>query len=141
MQRLLNSLFLVFLCTATFAQSGKIIGVWLTADKSAKVEIYISRNQYEGKIVWLKEPNNPISGKPWLDEQNENPSKRKEPLMGSLTLWGFNYDDEEYINGRVYDSRDGKIYSGKLWLTDNNTLCMRGYVGIFYSTEIWTRVQ
>lgn len=141
MQRLSSTLLFVLLCTAAFAQSEKITGIWLTADKSAKVEIYNSKNQFEGKIIWLKEPNDPTTGKPWLDKENEISIQKTLPLMGSLTLWGFKYDDDEYIDGKVYDSRDGKVYSGKLWLEDVNTLCMRGYIGLFYSTEIWSRVK
>ena len=141
MQRLFSFVFCVLLSTTLFAQADNIIGKWLTEDKEAKVEIYKSNNFYYGKIVWLKEPNNPKTGKPWLDEQNENPSKKLQPLMGSLTLLGFKFDDGEYTEGKVYDSRDGKTYTGKLWLTDNNTLKMRGYVGIFYSTETWIRIK
>ena len=141
MQRLFSFVFCVLLSTTLFAQADNIIGKWLTEDKEAKVEIYKSNNLYYGKIVWLKEPNNPKTGKPWLDEQNENPSKKLQPLMGSLTLLGFKFDAGEYTEGKVYDSRDGKTYTGKLWLTDNNTLKMRGYVGFFYSTETWIRIK
>ncbi len=141
MQRLFSFVFFVLSGATTFAQSDNILGAWLTGDKSAHVEIYKSNNQFMGKIIWLKEPNNPKTGKPWLDEQNENPSRKIQPLLGSLTLWGFKFDDGEYTKGKVYDSRDGKTYTGKLWLTDNNTLKMRGYVGFFYSTETWIRIK
>ena len=109
MQRLFSFVFCVLLSTTLFAQADNIIGKWLTEDKEAKVEIYKSNNLYYGKIVWLKEPNNPKTGKPWLDEQNENPSKKLQPLMGSLTLLGFKFDAGEYTEGKVYDSRDGKL--------------------------------
>lgn len=141
MQRLISFVFFVLLGMTTFAQSDNIIGTWLTGDKSAHVEIYKSNNHFMGKIIWLKEPNNPQTGKLWLDEQNEKTSNKMKLLIGSLTLWGFNFDDGEYTEGKVYDSRDGKTYSGKLWLTDNSTLKLRGYVGIFYNTETWIRIK
>jgi len=141
MQRLFSFFFFVLIGATTFAQSDNIIGTWLTGDKGAHVKIYKSNNQFMGKIIWLKDPNNPKTGKPWLDEQNEDPSKRLQPLIGSLILWGFTFDDGEYTQGKVYDSRNGETYTGKLWLTDNNTLKMRGYVGFFYSTETWIRIK
>jgi uncharacterized protein (DUF2147 family) len=132
---------LSLLSIAIFAQADNVIGTWLTEDKEAHVEISKTNNVYYGKIVWLKDPNNPKTGKPWLDEKNKDVNKRKLPLLGSKMLWGFTYDDGEYVNGKVYDSRNGATYSGKLWLEDKNTLNMRGYWGIFYSTETWTRVK
>ena len=53
----------------------------------------------------------------------------------------LNLDDDEYVSGKVYDSRDGKTYDGKLWLSENNSLKMRGYVGVFFKTETWTRIK
>ena len=125
----------------TFAQADNIIGIWLTQDKGAKVEIYKSNNQYFGKIVWLKDAVNTKTGKPWLDNQNPDATKRNLPLIGTMIIWNFNYSNVEYIGGKVYDSRNGKIYSGKLWLADNNTLKMRGYWGVFYNTETWKKLN
>jgi uncharacterized protein (DUF2147 family) len=141
MQKVFILIFSLFLATSVNAQADKIIGTWLTQDKEAQVEIYKSNNLYFGKITWFKQPNDPKTNKPWLDEKNQDPKKRTQPLLGSTMLWNFQFDDDEYIGGNVYDSRDGKTYTGKLWLTDNNTLKMRGYVGVFYSTETWTRVK
>jgi uncharacterized protein (DUF2147 family) len=56
-------------------------------------------------------------------------------------LYGFTFDDNEYKGGNVYDAREGKTYSGKLWMDDANTLSMRGYWGPFFKTEKWKRVQ
>jgi len=141
MQKLLILIFSLFLATSVNAQADKIIGTWLTQDKETQVEIYKSNNLYFGKITWFKQPNDPKTNKPWLDDKNPDPKKRTQPQLGSTMLWNFKFDDDEYIGGKVYDSRDGKTYTGKLWLTDNNTLKMRGYVGIFYSTETWIRIK
>ncbi len=141
MKKYLSIVILSFISLTAFPQSDNIIGTWLTEDKEAHVKIYKTNNIYYGKIIWLKKPNDPDTGKPWLDKENEAVSKRKLPLMGSKMLWGFKYDDGEYVDGSVYDSRDGAIYSGKLWLEDKNILKMRGYWGFFYSTETWTRVS
>ena len=137
---LISSIFVLF-STMAFAQADNIIGTWLTQDKGAKVEIYNSNNQYFGKIIWLKDAVNSKTGKPFLDDKNPDVSKRSLPLIGSMILWKFNYSNNEYVGGNVYDSRNGKIYSGKLWLEDNNTLKMRGYWGVFYNTETWKKIN
>jgi uncharacterized protein (DUF2147 family) len=141
MKTLLFTLLNIYLCSITFAQSDNIIGVWFTQDYGAKVEIYKTNNLYYGKIIWLKNPVNSKTGKPLLDDKNPDASKRKLPLIGSKILWNFKYLNNEYIDGNVYDSRNGKIYSGKLWLEDNNTLKMRGYWGMLYNTETWKKIN
>lgn len=141
MKKLVCIAILCLMSAPIFAQADNIVGTWLTEDKEARVKIYRSNNTYYGKIVWLKNPNDPDTGKPWLDKENEDANKRKLPILNSKMLWGFKYDDGEYVDGSVYDSRDGATYSGKLWLENKNTLNMRGYWGFFFSTETWTRVN
>lgn len=142
MKRLLSILFLVFIATSVFAQADKILGVWLSQDKKAHVEIYKNAGgQYFGKIIWLSEPNDPATGKPKVDAKNPDASKRNNPLLGSLTFLNFTYVDGAYTGGKIYDCRDGKTYTGKLWLNDDGTLSMRGYIGFLYSTEKWTRIK
>ena len=140
-KRYFLAIMLALMSTVIFAQADAIIGTWLTADKEAHVEIYKIGNTYYGKIIWLKTENDPDTQKPWLDKENKNTSKRALPLLGSKMLWGFHYKNGEYNNGKVYDSRDGATYAGKLWLTNKNSLKMRGYWGFFFSTEVWTRVK
>ena len=122
MQKLLILIYSLFLVTWVNAQANKIIGTWLSQDEETQVEIYKSNNLYFGKISWSKQPN--------------DPKKRTQPQLGSTMLWNFKFDDDKYIGRKVYDSRDGKTYTEKLWPIDNNTLKMRGYVGIFYSTKL-----
>jgi len=141
MKRFFCLTILSFLTTTIFAQADKILGTWLTEDKEAHIKIYKSNDLYYGKIVWLKEPNNPKTETAWLDEQNKDESKRKLPLLGANMLWDFMHRNNEYVKGSVYDSRNGAIYSGKLWLENPNTLKMRGYWGFFYSTETWTKLN
>lgn len=142
MKRLFSILSFIFISTSVFAQADKILGTWLSADKKAHVEIYKTNSgAYYGKIIWLAEPNDPVTGKPKLDSKNPDVAKRSQTILGSLTFINFTYDDEEYTGGKIYDCRDGKMYTGKLWLNSDGTLSMRGYIGFLYSTETWTRVK
>lgn len=141
MKRILIILSLIFISLPIFAQADKILGTWLSADKKAHVEMYKSNNIYYGKISWLSQPNDLVTGKPQLDTKNPDVSKRSQPVLGLILFNNFTYEDGEYVGGKIYDVRDGKIYTGKLWLNEDGTLSMRGYIGFLYSTETWTRLK
>ncbi len=141
MKRLLSIVSLILIATASFAQADKLLGTWMTADKKAHIEMYKSNDIYYGKIVWLAEPNDPATGKPKVDSKNPDVSKRSQPILGSIIFLNFKYDDEEYIDGKIYDAREGKTYTGKLWINSDGKLSMRGYIGFLYSTETWTRFK
>jgi len=52
---------------ATAVSANDIVGVYWTADKEAKVKIFLASNgKYSGKTVWMKEPNN-ADGSPKTD--------------------------------------------------------------------------
>jgi len=140
MKRLFSILLFLLMGTHVFAQADKIIGTWLTADKKAHVEMYKTNDIYYGKITWLTEPND-AAGKPKLDSKNPDASKRSQTILNSLIFYNFKYEDGEYTGGKIYDCREGKIYTGKLWINSDGTLSMRGYIGFLYSTETWTRLK
>jgi uncharacterized protein (DUF2147 family) len=137
----------IFITTAMhlFAQNKAtdVIGIWLTpGDNSAKIEIYKVGEKFYGKIVWMKNPN--INGKPKLDSNNPNSSKRNTPRLGLEIMKGFTFNDsDEWKGGNIYDPESGKTYSGYMYLKDRNTLKLRGYVGFSFlgRTETWIRTD
>ncbi|WP_373514808.1 DUF2147 domain-containing protein [Persicitalea sp.] len=121
-----------------------VIGTWLTGSKKGRVQIYKQGNAYFGKIVWLQEPNDPKTGNPKTDISNPNPKKRDQPLLGLVNLRDFRYDgDNVWDEGKIYDPENGKEYSCKMTLRDDNTLDVRGYVGfsLLGRTDTWQRVK
>jgi len=133
-------LFLVISCISL--GQNQIIGKWLTQDKDAYVELYQQKGKFYGKIVWIKEPNNK-NGKPKIDDKNPNQALRNTPILGLIFLKDFVYnaEDKEWADGSIYDPKSGKTYKSTVWLEDNNTLNVRGYLGFIYSTSVWTRVK
>jgi uncharacterized protein (DUF2147 family) len=92
--------------------------------------------------VWLKNPND--NGKPKVDKNNPDNSKRNQSVVGLLILKEFKFDgDDEWEDGDIYDPESGKTYSCYLSLKDKHNLKVRGYVGIslFGRTEVWTRTN
>lgn len=132
---------LVVTVNYAYAQKDRVEGFWLNQEKEAKIEIYKARNgKFYGKIVWLKEPNR--DGKPKTDINNPKESLRSQPLIGLLILKAFEKDgDKIYEDGTIYDPKNGKTYSCKITYESNNTLSIRGYVGISMlgRTTTWTR--
>lgn len=120
-------------CTA----QSSITGEWFTGEKNAKVEIYQEGDIYQGKIVWLEEPTYD-DGTPKKDKQNPKAKLQDRPIIGLNMLKGFTKDDDVWKGGTIYDPNNGKSYKCTMWLEDGK-LKVRGYVGIFYRTEQWTR--
>jgi len=119
-----------------------ILGLWLSEEKDGVIEVTKDGELYQGHLVWIKELADGTK-KEILDKENPDESKRGRSLQGIKLFYGFNYDDEEWNNGSIYDPKSGKTYSSFLELKDENTLKLRGYVGIplFGRTSIWTRVK
>jgi uncharacterized protein (DUF2147 family) len=118
----------------------EILGEWLTDKDEAVVEIYRCGELYCGKIVGLKEPENP-DGTEKLDTENPEESKRDRPIIGLVIVWDFRYqDDGSWVDGRIYDPDNGKTYSCKMHL-EGDKLNVRGYIGLslFGRTTVWTR--
>ena len=101
---------------------------------------------YYGKIVWLKEPLDEITGEPKLDDENEDPALRSRPVMGLMLLRDFEFDgDDEWTDGKIYDPKNGKTYSCYMEFRDDSkdNLKVRGYIGfsMIGRTTYWTRIE
>jgi uncharacterized protein (DUF2147 family) len=124
------------------AKADDIVGIWQTSGKEpAKIQIYKSGQKYFGKIAWLKNPLE--NGKPKVDENNPDKSKRSQKIIGLVILSDFKFDDDEWDQGKIYDPENGKTYSCILSLKDKNSLKVRGFIGVSLlgRTETWTKAS
>lgn len=122
----------------SFAQQ-QIIGKWLSDDGEGITEIYRKDNHFEGKIIWLKKPNDE-KGIPFTDTENPDISKRTQPLLGLVILKGFVFKNSQWENGTIYDPESGKTYTCTIWVSGDK-LKVRGYWGIFYQTQTWKKTE
>jgi uncharacterized protein (DUF2147 family) len=135
-----------FVSTQVLAQdftSDAIVGVWETGSGKARVNIIKSGNYYYGRIVWLREPINE-EGKPKVDKNNPDESKRNTPLLGMRMLAGFEFKgDNVWEDGTIYDPESGSTYNCTISLTDNKSMNIRGFIGIsaFGRTDVWRRLE
>jgi len=113
-----------------------VLGTWLVVKEDAKVTIYKCDDKFCGKITWLKTPED-------LDTKNPDPAKRSNKILGMNILWGFSFNQGQWVGGRIYDPDSGKTYRCKMWLKSDDKLNLKGYVGIplLGRSEIWTRVE
>ena len=135
-------LFFVVFSQNLFAQKADdVLGLWLTDDGKARIEIYKERGKYHGKIVWLKEPNN-SDGTPKLDKENPDKELQKRPIIGLNLVKDFTFDDGVWEDGEIYDPESGKTYACRMKLKGDK-LDVRGYIGMamFGRTVVWSRVR
>ena len=118
-----------------------IEGVWLSADGTGWIKIELGANGPVGSIAGS--PDKSGKRKPSdTDALNPDPALRDRLLLGLTIMDSFTYAGEgKWKSGRIYDPNDGKTYKCKLTLIDENTLEIRGYIGISLlgRTETWTR--
>ncbi len=138
-------LILVFSFSNLNAQNFKsddILGKWITENGESVVQIFKKENKYYGKLIWLKEPNDE-NGEPKTDNKNPNEKLRQRKTKGMIFMYGFEFDDGEWENGKVYDPKKGKTYSGTLKLRTKDIMDLRGYIGISLigRTSTWVRYK
>ncbi len=138
MRKILLLLSLITLAFSINAQS--IVGKWKTIDDETNeaksvIEIFKKGNQYFGKIIKI------------IDQTKQDskcdlcPDSRKDqPVLGMEIIKDLEKDGDEFEDGTILDPNNGKIYDCKIWLKDDNTLNVRGYVAFFFRTQEWHRV-
>jgi uncharacterized protein (DUF2147 family) len=119
-----------------------IVGVWKNGEGTGMIKITKNGEKYQGRIVWLKEPNDPETGKPKLDKNHPDEANHTRPLLGLTNAWGFQYKGKNvWDDGKIYDPKNGNTYDCTIKLKDANSLEVRGYIGVSLigRTDVWTR--
>lgn len=151
MKTILNKLilFTFILCSPLLLHAQEnggdaLLGVWEPSNGKARVKIDKIGDKYFGRIVWLKEPKDPNTGEPKVDKNNPDESLRTTPLRGYRMLKDFVFKgDGVWEEGTIYDPENGNTYSCIIKLKDENTLDIRGFIGIqtFGRTDEWKRLK
>jgi len=112
-------------------------GTWLVASGSAHVDIVDCGDGTPcGTISHLTVPGSDGA----LDDKNPDPELAKLPLIGSRMLWGFEAKESKWSKGRIYDAESGEDYKSKMQLQEDGTLKIKGCIGPFCQSQIWTPV-
>ena len=135
-----------FLATPFCQAEDSPTGLWKSIDdKTGKPKALIRITETSGEL------NGKIE-KLYLDEAAEKNPKcdkctgpnKDQAIIGMTILFGLKKDGEEYSGGKILDPGNGKLYSSKLSVVDqNNKLNVRGYIGVPFMgrTQTWLREQ
>ena len=145
---MLKMMRLVFLAAAVaaavppgpaLARVGEPYGTWSMGKVSIKVTD--CGGGLCGTIVALKEPISKIDGKPKVDRENPDVSKRQRPLIGLGILIGMKPAGDGKWQGAIYNPDDGNTYKASIKV-DGDTLNVQGCVaGILCKSNKFVRID
>jgi len=142
MKNIYLTLILTTISFFVFAQTHEdVVGEWYNAEKDAVITIFEENDALSGRITWMLSPNDE-NGNPKTDPLNPDETLRDRARLGMVMMHGFKHiDGNVWDNGKLYDPKKGKTYSGMITLKDTNTLDLRGYVGFSFlgRSSTWTR--
>lgn len=124
-----------------FAQ-GTLDGRWLSQDKRAVVEVAPCGKAECGKIVWVKDPIDPASGKPRRDKNNSDLGLQHRPIIGLATLSAIVPNADGNWDAHSYDPRNGEDHDITVRLLAGGTRielkgCALG--GMICRSEVWSK--
>ncbi len=121
---------------------GTPVGLWKTIDdhtgqEKSLVRISDSGGVLSGRIEKLLHPSKP---NPLCDKCSDE--RHGKPMLGLPIMAGLRQHGEVWEDGTILDPDNGKIYTVRLKLLDGGrTLQVRGYIGPFFRTQTWSRVE
>lgn len=138
-----SSILILFFFMSLMVNSQTIFGKWNSFDEETNkiesvIEVYEKDGKAYAKIIQITDP----------ERQDATcfkcKGKRKDQkILGMDILTGLKKDDDEWSGGKILDPKNGKEYKCYIKLLDDNTLKLRGYVGISLlgRTAIWKRAN
>ena len=122
-------------------QTSQIEGVWITQDdetgkKKSEVLLYKNEGKLYGKILNLLLDED--KGKLCVNCKGEN---KNLAIEGMVIVEGLELNGKTWEEGTILDPKSGKTYSCYITFENNNTLKVRGYIGISLlgRTQKWIR--
>jgi uncharacterized protein (DUF2147 family) len=130
-----------FLLMGMTLQAQSIFGKWRTVDsetgqEKSIVEIYERNGKVFGKIIEIFDASKRDLSCKFCEGDDYN-----KPIMGLNIIKNMKKEGSTYKEGTIIDPQDGKTYRCRLQLDGKDTLQVRGYLAVFYSTQYWKRVK
>ena len=123
-----------------------IVGIYLVPDEGNDSKVEFTKNAdgtYDCVIIWLQNPNDPSTGKPWLDVANPKKELRTRPCMGLKLVQGLKYDSAKKNWGgtKIYDPNRGINANVKMSFEADGKLSVRGSLLGIGETQLWIKEQ
>jgi uncharacterized protein (DUF2147 family) len=138
-----SAFFLVIPCA--WAQLSPV-GVWHTVDDNshevrAEIQITEKNGTLSGTIIRSFDKDTKEST---VCEECKDDRKGK-PIIGLEIIRGVKKEGDDLLwagGGKILDPENGKEYTVRIMPQENGKkLRVRGYIGPFYRTQVWLRVQ
>ena len=124
--------------TLSAASAADPTGTWLTQQGDAQVRVTKCGSGMCGTIVWLREPIDPRTGKPQVDDKNSNPALRNRKIIG-LRIFSMAPDGNGGYAGSIYNADDGQTYRSRIVLRSAAQLEVQGCAGPLCGSEQWSK--
>ena len=144
---MLRCVLAVLVCASSVSALAQMspVGLWQTIDDkdgTVKSEIRIVENAgvVSGKIEKILDP----KAKPGEKCVECTDERKDQVMLGMEILRGLKKAEGKDVweGGNILDPNNGKIYKAAVTpLEGGKKLQMRGYIGFFYRTQIWSRVN
>jgi uncharacterized protein (DUF2147 family) len=132
----------ITLAASAYARSIDVTGVWMSEDGRTKIRVIDCGGALCGRIVWLKEPTDPKTGKPRTDKLNPDAGKRDRPMLGLQVVNGLRPTGDDKWIGPIYHADEGMVIQVSLVVESEKHATMRGCVlKVVCKSERWTRVD
>ena len=121
------------------------VGLWKTIDDDGKTEKSLVRitdggGTLSGKIEKIFDAAKQDSK---CDKCTDE--RKDKPVLGMVILRNLKQDPDDkeiWSGGEILDPNNGKTYKARLKpIEGGKQLQMRGYIGPFYRTQVWLRVE
>lgn len=126
---------MLFATPVALADGQDVFGRWLVEDGNAIIDINDCGDGSPcGTLEWV----NPVEATSDKDINNPDPDLNGRPLKDMPMLWGFREKGDSWGRGRIYSPENGKTYGSNLKRRKDGNLRVKGCVGPFCQTQVWT---
>lgn len=125
------------------SDSSSPVGAWRTIDDATKKPKSIVRIlEREGSLIGRVEKFLDPAADPGKKCTECSDERKDRPILGMTIMSGLKRDGDTWSGGHILDPENGKAYRCTVTLVDRGRrLEMRGYIGIFFRTQVWERVD
>ncbi len=121
------------------------VGLWKTIDDDGKTEKSLVRISETGGVLSGKIEKIFDSSKQDSKCDKCTDERKAQPVLGMVILRNIRQDADDkevWGGGEILDPNNGKTYRTRLKpIEGGKRLEMRGYLGPFYRTQVWQRVE
>ncbi len=133
---------LCLLAAAAVHAQNSPVGLWKTFDDSSGQDKSLVRISEAGGVIMgrVEKLLHPSRPNPLCDKCRDD--RHGKPITGLTIIEGLRQDGDVWDGGKILDPQNGRIYTVRLKpIDDGAKLEVRGYLGPFFRTQTWVRLE